>query len=491
MVILKGTVKDGKKSSEISPVYISGAVLSQSSGWSTVADGSGYFYTSANVYRDLLTVDAAGYRDATISIPIFATQYDPGESISGSLTQNCLISGVIARFTDSAKHFTSNSLSGRTLTMQTGIDIGQSTDILSNTENQIFLNGTAPVPWAARYAYSSVVMGDGSVIIAGGSTSGAAYKNDVWRSTDNGVTWTQQTLHAEWSPRNGHACIATTDNRIILIGGVEIDNIPKNDVWESVDYGATWTQNTASADWLPRYGHSAIVVPDIGIVIAGGFDGHDEYFSDVWRSTNNGVTWTVRTAGAEWISRRGHVSIYNFLDNSIFIMGGYESSGLHGQDVWKSVNNGVNWALLNDAGAPWSRRKGLAGVMTSSGYIIIMGGSGDSGAVNDVWITTDGLDWVPQSHAAGWAPRSFSTAAVLPDDTILLMGGTDEVGGYFNDIWRSTDLGVTWTSDGSGIANAQSGDIYNISWVSSEPIENIQITMWGVAAYPGSYKDEE
>ena len=58
----------------------------------------------------------------------------------------------------------------------------------------------ASAGWSARYGHSSVVMPDGSIVLMGGYDNGS-YKNDVWRSTDNGATWTQVNASAGWSAR--------------------------------------------------------------------------------------------------------------------------------------------------------------------------------------------------------------------------------------------------------------------------------------------------
>ncbi|MDO9323690.1 MAG: hypothetical protein Q7T80_01905, partial [Methanoregula sp.] len=55
----------------------------------------------------------------------------------------------------------------------------------------------------------------------------------------------------------------------------------KNDVWQSTDNGATWTQITSSPGWSARYGHSSVVMPDGSIMLMGGDDGG--YKNDVWR----------------------------------------------------------------------------------------------------------------------------------------------------------------------------------------------------------------
>ena len=75
------------------------------------------------------------------------------------------------------------------------------------------------------------------------------FSSDVWRSTDNGATWTQMKPWdaTGWSGRFGHSSVVMPDGSIVLMGG--IDGSVKNDVWRSTDKGATWTQVTANAGW--------------------------------------------------------------------------------------------------------------------------------------------------------------------------------------------------------------------------------------------------
>ena len=172
-------------------------------------------------------------------------------------------------------------------------------------------------------------MPNGSIVLMGGFDSGG-FKNDVWRSTNNGTTWTQVNASAGWTGRFYHSSVAMPDGSIVLMGGMIMDmsNVvsPFNDVWRSTDNGTTWTQVNASAGWSPRTGHSSVVMPDGSIVLMGGFDGTSE-FNDVWRSTDNGTTWTLVNASAGWTARDGHSSVV-MPNGSIVLMGGNTTNGL-------------------------------------------------------------------------------------------------------------------------------------------------------------------
>jgi hypothetical protein len=158
----------------------------------------------------------------------------------------------------------------------------------------------ASAGWSARVLPSSVAMPDGSIVLTGGF-DGVKYKNDTWRSTDNGATWTQLP-DAGWSARSGHSSVVMPNGSIVLTGGLNSGGV-KNDVWRSTDKGATWTLRNASAGWTARSGHRSVAMPDGSIVLMGGQDSNYAYLNDTWRSTDNGATWTEMNASPGWSAR--------------------------------------------------------------------------------------------------------------------------------------------------------------------------------------------
>ena len=143
MVILEGNVINAKKTNKYRTVYVNGATLTQGSGWVVTTNNSGYFYTSANTQLDELSMQASGFVDVTISIPVFATMYDPQGVISGTLTANANVTAISGSsiLTDTGKIFIPNSLVGRTVTMMNGVDDGLTGIIFGNTVNTMEVGG--------------------------------------------------------------------------------------------------------------------------------------------------------------------------------------------------------------------------------------------------------------------------------------------------------------------------------------------------------------
>jgi subtilisin family serine protease len=289
----------------------------------------------------------------------------------------------------------------------------------------------ASAGWSGRESHTSVVMSDGSIVLMGGY--GSVHKNDVWRSTNNGATWTQVNASAGWSGRALHSSVVMPDGSIVLMGGVDYTYSKKNDVWKSINNGVTWTLVNASAGWSGRYAHSSVVIPDGSIVLMGGNDGGNK--NDVWRSTDNGTIWTQMNASAGWMARPGHTSVA-MPDGSIVLMGG-GGGGSYKNDAWRSTDKGATWTQMN-ASAGWSPRDGHSSVVMPDGSIVLMGGYDGSGfnRKNDVWRSTDnGATWIQLTESAGWSGREGLSNVVMPDGSIVVMGGYS-YGFNNNDVWR-------------------------------------------------------
>lgn len=288
--------------------------------------------------------------------------------------------------------------------------------------------------WSARSGHSSVILPDDTIVVMGGFNG--SYLNDVWKSADGGITWTQMTADAEWDPRYFHSSVATASGDIILAGGSNAGSY-LNDVWISDDDGATWTEQTASAGWVGRDVHTSVTMDDSSILIVGGFSSTGFGCpNDVWRSVDDGANWSQMTGSAEWAKTAQHCTVRTSSDDTI-LFAGVHTGGTRSNEVWTSSNYGVTWTFTSYAS--WSARYGSSGVILSDDSIMIMGGF-DGGRYNDVWISTDlGITWVVMTTNAEWSARNHHTSVVRSDGAVVLMGGSDD-SGYCNDVWE-LDLG--------------------------------------------------
>jgi hypothetical protein len=146
------------------------------------------------------------------------------------------------------------------------------------------------------------------------------------------------------------------------------------------------------------------------------------------------MTWTCACSSAQWSARYGHTSVV--FDNKMWVLGGYYycggGSGVYYNDVWYSTD-GVNWAQVTDS-AEWSARAYHTSVVFDN-KIWVIGGS-----YPDVWFSTNGINWTQATDSAGWLARSGHTSVVF-DNKMWVIGGIDNI--LRNDVWYSTN-GVNW-----------------------------------------------
>jgi hypothetical protein len=77
-------------------------------------------------------------------------------------------------------------------------------------------------------------------IMGGNTTFPAAYYHDVWSSSD-GITWTQATSAAGWTPRYAINTIVMNNEMVILNGTDPNVNTGLAEVWQSTD-GISWNR---------------------------------------------------------------------------------------------------------------------------------------------------------------------------------------------------------------------------------------------------------
>ena len=300
--------------------------------------------------------------------------------------------------------------------------------------------------WSAREYETSAVMPDGSIVLTSGEDAATGnYLNDVWRSKDNGVTWSLVNASAAWTQRVYSSVAALPDGSLVLTGGSNFvfpTTFDVNDVWRSTDNGSTWTRVNASAGWIARERHKTLALPNGNLVLMGGYNLPLGYRNDTWRSTNNGVTWSLMNASSGWTSRSDFAAVV-MPDSSIVLLGGYDSSAISQRnDVWRSTDEGATWTQMN-ASAGWSPRGVLGAVVLPDNTIIVMGGEVTTPSwLQDVWMSKDyGTTWTLLNAAPGWFGRDVYACAATPNGTVVLMGGAQGTGTGFNDVWSLETTG--------------------------------------------------
>ncbi|HUT75896.1 MAG TPA: galactose oxidase [Armatimonadota bacterium] len=219
--------------------------------------------------------------------------------------------------------------------------------------------------------------------------------------------------------------------------------------------GYRWTEISPAAPFAPRDGAGAVVFGGKMWLLGGWNPTDKEHFpqacnSEVW-SSKNGIDWHLENPRAPWEPR--HTAGYAVHKGRMWIVGGDPLQGHYQNDVWSS-GDGIHWGLVCDK-VPWAERV-LHYTLVHDGKIWVMGGQtlpqfapATEVFYNDVWSSSDGVEWTRVTARAPWRPRGMiGSCAVLKGRMWILGGGTYETPAtptreFYNDVWSSAD-GVNW-----------------------------------------------
>lgn len=272
-----------------------------------------------------------------------------------------------------------------------------------------------------------------------GAGSGGTWINRTAGTTSAGLPWTGVASDA-----TGTYLVAIT-----TVG----DGEPGGDIWTSADAGLTWNNRTqgtaASGQGWKSVASDATGMHLVAVTLFAGLGGGE----DVWTSVDAGATWTKRTTVASTAGLVVGPTVAS------------DATGVHlvlaDGDIWTSGDAGATWADQT-AGTPAAAQSwvDLASDSTATHLVAVnaysdIWTSGDAGAT---WINrtaetpASGLDW--QSVASGFdrkpsrgcMPVSLTSAGVL----------------YAGDIWTSADAGATWTNRTTG--SGASGKLCGSRW---------------------------
>jgi leucine-zipper-like transcriptional regulator 1 len=264
-----------------------------------------------------------------------------------------------------------------------------------------------------------------------------------------GSIWTETSRAAAFDPRYSQASVVY-DNAMWVIGGARSSGAQANDVWYSMD-GTYWQEATAGAAFDARQGHTCVVYDfgkDFGgiqMCVIGGY-GNSTFYNDVWCSSN-GKDWVEKTPSAGFSPRCGHSCVVydDGTGPKIYVIGGHQGTTFY-NDVWYS-SDGINWTPKTNAG--FTIRYNHTSVVFNNAIWVIGGISSISGNYvyeNDVWsLSGSGGTWARATSTAAFSGR-YLHASVVYDNKMWVIGGSDNIKEeYLNykDAWYSTN-GIDW-----------------------------------------------
>ena len=319
--------------------------------------------------------------------------------------------------------------------------------------------------FSPRDLHTSVVLNGDIYVIGGitqkfvGATSSAPgtpeiSSNEVWRSSDGGLTWDQVAGSTRFTDRANHGSVVL-DGALYVIAGRETDaTTGLDDVWRSTDRGVSWSRVTPTGASVPfpmDYGFASAVLGTTMYVMGGIQRPPFTRLDEVWQSTNRGVTWTqaTNTTDPKFPARSQNAAVVlgNAGAAKLYVIGGYDSLSNDLDDVWES-GDGASWTQANASAAASDKfpvRRDHSAVAIGDTVYVIAGDQG-GGTREDVWTSNDkGATWTQAAANAGF-PARRDHASAARGGALYVIGGGEGSTRLFNDVWKSTDGGASWVN---------------------------------------------
>src|SRR5581483_11261823 len=277
----------------------------------------------------------------------------------------------------------------------------------------------------ARFGFSTTLLADGTVLVAGGWNSQSEYLTSAEVYNPQTGTWTATGSMSH--PRGHHTGTLLPNGNVLVTGGIDVFGsvTATAEVYNS-DTGA-WTLTGSLSSGRSDY--LSTLLADGKVLVAGGFSAHGLYLTSCELYDPNSGKWTntgplnvARTA-----ARIGHSTATLLPDGKVLTTGG---------NVYQENANGTlaSAELFDPASGTWTMTDSLPGprsdhtaTLLLTGKVLVAGGTDGtnnlSSAVlydpaNGSWTTTTSLLAAHEDHGA----------SLLPDGTVLIMGGNDTTG---------------------------------------------------------------
>jgi N-acetylneuraminic acid mutarotase len=217
---------------------------------------------------------------------------------------------------------------------------------------------------------------------------------------------------------------------------------------------AVWTVLATSGDTPAPRGYFAMAYdPTTESTILFGGSAGDTKFGDTWAFDLTSKTWTkMANAGSSPPARDYCQMVYDPVGNKILLFGGAGDSG-DLNDLWAFDVTTDSWTKLKPSGTPPPAREGHAMVYEpNKKQVLVFGGlSSDDGALlNDLWSYDPAAKSWAKIDPSGLPPseRGSATMAYVPaTQRVLLFGGFslgDDTETQLGDLWAFDPVGDSW-----------------------------------------------
>jgi len=267
----------------------------------------------------------------------------------------------------------------------------------------VFISNNNAASWTrSNNGLKDIVMG--CLSVSGTTLFAGTIGNGVFFSTNNGDNWSQADNTGLGEP--SILCIMPYSTNIFA---------GTNDgIYLSGNNGVTWT---ASSTGIPASTQINCLI-SVGTNMFAGSQNNN-----VYKSTNNGATWTSLGAPGS-----GPVTSFSSIGVNIFL-------GCIGGGVWYSLNGGTSWT------------HSLTGMTNLNVHSLNIMGTTNifAGTERGVFLSTNtGANWNRISNRSNGMDSVLTVYSIVND-------GTNVIAGTFNGVYLTSDMGATWQKKNQGL----------------------------------------
>lgn len=426
-------------------------------------------FTATTVFRATLTLGTGANATDTVDFTVTAAN-DPASptpmlSATTPLTRDQLVTSITLNYTycsgctatitngvtgtviNAPGTSTTTSIAGTTTFRLTVTNAAGATGGASFTVNVLAgLFSAAAAPGADRFGGVTVLLPDGTVLIAGGRTAptNASTALDSFQIYDPGSnSFTTPTLNATNAQATMHskryrpAAVLLPDGRVYITGGIDETNavVKTADIYDPANGGFLKNSGAGQPADLgsARWGHTATVLPSGKVLLAGGFSDNAgatpiatlELFNPATPATTpppvgGGTPVTLTYA-------RGNHTATAGVDGRVLILGGVAVSDTTAHQTAAEVVTETAATHLDSLMKV--ARVNHTATLLDDGRILVVGGTTD--ATNFSEVISFGPPSVLSSvtgpvSAFASGKRFAHTATPLPFSKVLIAGGTSD-----------------------------------------------------------------
>ncbi len=258
-----------------------------------------------------------------------------------------------------------------------------SLDPASGNWTKLATSGPTPTP---RFSFDAVYdpVGRQMVVYSG---QGAGFFNDTWTLDLATLTWRDVSPAANSArpkARYGSASIFDPGSRsLVQFAGFTSESGRFQDTQSFSLSANAWT------DWTP-----AGAKPQIRCLLTAAFDQKNRRMiiyggqrngplDDLWSFDLAARSWTNLTPTNRPAGRWFSTSFFG-TDDRFYIFGGYTSNG-NSNEVWSFDFSNNRWSRVDLPAPPSARNGSMAAYIESENRLIVFGGAGNAGLLDDVW----------------------------------------------------------------------------------------------------------